>query len=180
MSKKELLVGCGNKRDKLIATPNGDKWNDLTTLDISSACNPDIVWDLKDMPYPFEDNTFDEIHAYEVLEHTFPQGDYINFFKEFSEYYRILKPGGYLCITCPKYDGLWAWGDPGHTRIISEGSIIFLNQLEYEKQVGVTAMTDYREIYKADFDISAVHKTQENILIGLQAVKPSRIKNSDS
>lgn len=52
----------------------------------------------------------------------------------------------------PAWDSPWAWGDPSHRRIISRHSLVFLSQAEYAKQVGVTPMSDFRDIYTADFE----------------------------
>ena len=94
---------------------------------------------------------FDEIHAYEVLEHIGIQGDYKGFFEEFTEYHRILKDGGHLCASVPRWNSMWAWSDPSHKRVISAGTLSFLSQQAYKDQLGKTAMADFREIYKADF-----------------------------
>ena len=151
----ELLLGCGNSLEKRItfdAIPK--EWSkDLVRLDWDETCNPDVVHDLNIIPYPFDDNLFDEIHAYEILEHCGRQGDYRFFFDQFSELHRILKPGGYLCGTSPKWEECWAWADPGHTRIIAPESMIFLSQRQYEEQVGKTPMADYRFCYEADFEL---------------------------
>lgn len=148
----ELLLGCGRSRQKRLASKESSKWKKLVTLDMNPDVGADIVHDLNIMPYPFEDGKFDEIHAYDVIEHLGTQGDFVSFFRFFDEVYRLLKPGGmFYCIT-PSWDGLWAWSDPGHTRIISEGTIHFLDQDNYD-QVGKTAMTDYRHWYKSDFAI---------------------------
>lgn len=152
----ELLIGCGNSREKRVKldhTP--DKWTELITLDIDPNCRPSVEHDLTDLPLPFDDNMFDEIHAYEVLEHTGQQGDWRFFFNQFYEFWRIMKPDAYFYATCPPWDSMWAWGDPGHTRIISEGSLVFLSQFEYEAQIGNTAMTDYRFYWEGDFDLIA-------------------------
>ena len=91
--KKFLLGGCGSNKIKQIAIDNCHEWDgELITLDINGDHKPDIIWDLNDRPLPFNDNEFDEIHFYEVIEHLGSQGDYKNFFKEFEEYWRILKP----------------------------------------------------------------------------------------
>ena len=151
----ELLVGCGNNWNKKVTIPDIPKeWSgELVTLDWDESCEPHVVHDLNQLPYPFGDDLFDEIHAYEVLEHCGTQGDYRFFFNQFSEFWRILKPGGYFIGSCPNWDGPWAWGDPGHTRIISQESLLFLSQKQYEIQVGDTAMTDYRFCYEADFEL---------------------------
>src|SRR5690606_26663551 len=110
--------------------------------------NPDIVWDLTVHPLPFNDEEFDEIHAYEVLEHLANQGDYEFFFKEFTEYWRILKPKGRFFASVPV--GVWTWGDPSHKRVIQPETLIFLDQDQYA-QVGTTSMSDFRYLYKVSF-----------------------------
>ena len=168
----ELLIGCGRNRDKKLTFPEiPDKWIQLVTLDEDPGVKPDIVHDLTDLPLPFDDDMFDEIHAYEVLEHTGQQGDWRFFFNQFYEFWRILKPGGYFCATVPQWDSKWAWADPGHKRIITRDTLIFLNQLEYEAQVGRTHMTDYREWWEGDFIPVASHDEEHQMGFVLQAKK---------
>lgn len=170
----ELLLGCGNDHRKKVSFKEiPEEWSkDLIKLDMSEHCGADVIHNLNCLPYPFEDNQFDEIHAYEVLEHCGTQGDYVFFFKQFEELHRILKPNGWLIGTCPMWDSPWAWGDPGHTRIISPESFVFLSQKEYDKQVGPgNAMTDYRHIYSADFELFSRHENEHNWAFVLRAIK---------
>lgn len=112
------------------------------------------MWDLNKLPYSFaQDDEFDEIHAYDVLEHLGTQGDYKFFFGQFNEFARMLKPGGFMCITLPTPNGIWAFAEPGHTRLITMQTLIFLQQSKYTVEVGNTSMSDYRDVYTADFDI---------------------------
>lgn len=171
----ELIIGVGSRPQKILAAKGREHWGNLTTLDINGDHNPDVVWDLNNKPFPFEDNSFNEIHAYEVLEHIGTQGDYKAFFEEFSEYWRILKPGGILFGTSPSINSPWLWGDPGHTRVISPQVFTFLSQQEYTRQVGKTAITDYRFMYKADFQIGFQQTQGDTFAYSLVAVKPSRI-----
>lgn len=175
MSKQELLIGCGSDWTKRLTCDESKDWTNLTTLDYNGMHKPDIEWDLMDMPLPFPDNFFDEVHAYEVLEHTGAQGDYKFFFKQFEEFYRILKAGGHLLATCPSRHSPWAFGDPSHTRIIQPESLVFLCQPQYDMHVGKTMMSDFRWLYKADFDIVWVSDDKETFRFILKAVKPSRI-----
>jgi SAM-dependent methyltransferase len=132
-----------------------------------------MVHDLNN-PLPFDDDSATEIHAYEVLEHCGTQGDYRFFFRQWSDFWRVLKPGGLFFATVPLPTSPWAWGDPSHTRIIQVESLTFLNQPAYA-QVGVTPMSDYRSIYRADFDILYTDKTEHSLCFALKAVKPSRV-----
>ncbi len=174
--RKELLIGCGSRLKKQLFLPDHKEWENLTTLDINPQHQPDIVYDLTQLPYPFEDNTFDEIHAYDVLEHTGVQGDYKFFFAQWSEFWRILKPDGHFFGKSPTWNSRWAWGDPSHTRIIQPESLVFLKQPEYTKQVGKSPMTDFRYIYKEDFENEYVKIDENDFFYVMRAVKPSRIK----
>lgn len=173
---RELLLGAGKNHAKRMWLADKREWTGLTTLDINPEHKPDFVWDLNDRPLPFGDNTFDEVHAYEVCEHLGRQGDYRSYFDEWSEWWRILKPGGLFCGMSPHWSSKWCWMDPGHTRAYGPELLTFLVQPAYTEQVGNSPMSDYRGIYKADFDI--VHSSIEGgaFAYSLQAVKPSRIK----
>lgn len=171
----ELLLGCGSNRTKKVFL-GGGAWTELVTLDFNADHKPDVVHDLSQRPWPFADDIFNEVHAYDVMEHLSQQGDFRSFFAEWSEVWRILKPGGYFFGISPHWSSPWAWGDPGHTRVYGPECLVFLCQPEYAAQIGKTAMSDYRFVYHADFDI--VHRDigeDKQFRWVLKAVKPSRI-----
>jgi predicted SAM-dependent methyltransferase len=166
---KELILGAGStSKEKVLYDKEDKSYQNPVRLDMNKDHNPDVVWNLNDRPLPFANNEFDEIHAYEVLEHVGQQGDYEGFFKEFEEYYRILKPGGRIYGSVPRWDSMWATADPSHTRVISEGTLVFLSQDQYELQVGVTAMSDFRSIYKANFVTMYTERNGENLFFVLE------------
>jgi len=159
MNYTELLLGAGNN-DKKKLVPRGLplEFQNPYRVDIDPACGPDLVFDLNGIEggmrgLPFTDGHFDEIHAYDVLEHVGQQGDWRGFFRLFSELHRVLKAGGVLCAITPSIQSRWAWGDPGHSRIIQPETLVFLSQRQYREQVGVTPMTDYRHVWKRDFEV---------------------------
>jgi SAM-dependent methyltransferase len=169
---RELLIGAGNSRSKKVRHGDlSEDWKNLTTLDIDPMSSPDVVHDLNVIPYPFEDDSFDEIHAYDVLEHLGAQGNWRSFFAQFSELHRILKPGGVLCALVPAWDSPWAWGDPGHTRVITKGTLFFLSQQAYKDEVGKTNLTDYRHCYKGDFELIAENESEHQYGFILKAIK---------
>lgn len=192
---KQLLIGCGHRRDRLIdplkakaaihvnewyGSAGTNRWpGALTTLDNNPNCRPDVVFDLLLTDYewdhfPFDADSFSEIHGYEVLEHIGSQGDAELLFQQFSEFWRLLEPGGFLCATVPWWQGPWAWGDPSHRRVIQPETLTFLHQPAYA-ELGKTARSDFRSIYRADFDIVwACNLQNETFGFVLQAVKPSR------
>ncbi len=180
----ELLIGCGNGREKHVRWREGGdypapllkEWVSLTTLDIDPNCGADIEHDLNRLPLPFKgEDIFDEIHAYSVLEHVGQQGDWRFFFAQFSEFWRILKPNGLLCGCVPNIASPWLWGDPGHTRALPPQAFTYLNQPSYTRQIGVTFLCDYRHVYEADFDQWEPAFTDHEHWFVLQAIKPSRI-----
>lgn len=171
----EILLGCGSNRTKKLRWQGRAEWSGLVTLDMNDAHRPDVVHDLATLPLPFADDVADEIHAYDVLEHVGSLGDWRFFFDQWSDFWRVLKPGGRFFGISPHPTSKWAWGDPGHTRIIAPEMFTFLNQPSYA-QVGTTPMTDYRFHYRADFDLvhSALEPEGGHHFV-LEAVKPSRV-----
>lgn len=172
----ELLLGCGRNQEKRFHLPGTpETWRKLTTLDMNASVSPDVVYDFSKLPLPFDENSFDEIHAYDVLEHVGQQGDWKFFLDQFADFWRILKPEGLLIGTSPHPSSAWAWGDPGHTRVISGEALGFLDQNHYKQIETGSPMTDYRPWYQADFDI-AQFTISENLqmLYVLRAIKPSR------
>ena len=159
MKQRSLMVGAGFspvKRKILATTSAPEEDTAWTTLDMNEACNPDILFSLERIEYdpdpnvsgglnriPVGDETFDEVHAYEVLEHFGKQGDYVGYFRGFREWWRIIKPGGYLIGTCPAWNSIWAWSDPGHCRMINHGTLTYLCKDLYDK-LGKNQASDYR------------------------------------
>jgi SAM-dependent methyltransferase len=170
---RSLLIGCGASRSRKITLPSPypQGWDKLVTLDMTREVKPDVVCNLEQVELPFKDNSFDEIHAYEVLEHIGRQGDWKFFLQEFDEFSRVLRNKGLMFITTPRFDSPWLWGDPGHTRFIGPDSFVFLNRAEYQKQQGKTAMTDYRPYFKSDWRLAYnLPNPQSNIFV-LMSVK---------
>lgn len=170
-----LIIGAGSSMELRIS-PSGKETDEtlITTLDVEPRHKTDIVWDLNRTPWPPMDNSYDEIHAYEVLEHLGQQGDHKSFFAHFSEIYRILRPGGHLLGSVPRWDGVWAWGDPSHRRVITEKTFVYLDLPQYERQVGKTAMTDFRSVWAGDFELLGVNDTADQMYFALKAHKPVR------
>jgi hypothetical protein len=170
----ELLIGCGNSRRKKLAFDDNWEWTELTTLDHDPNCGADIFHDLDDVPWPVASDRFDEVHAYEVLEHLGAQGDFQAFFAHFGEIYRVLKSGGMLMATVPAWDDVWAWADPSHRRVIAPQTLIFLDRTQYERQIGKTAMTDFRWLWSGDFEPVAAEVADGCFKFALRAHKPVR------
>lgn len=156
---RSLLIGCGQSRVKQVQYGGRAEWTGaLTTLDMNPLCGADVIWDMENLPLPFEDASFDEIGAYNVLEHWGRQGDFRRWFDEMAEYHRILKPGGLFGAIVPI--GRDALADPGHTRFFEGNYFGFLSQKFYEgNAVLKSCYTDYRWYWKLDFDVLYLHES---------------------
>ncbi len=150
-----LLIGCGNSREKKVALSGAAFFVEpLCTLDMNPDCGANFVHDLDERPLPFNSEYFDELAAYDVLEHLGRQGDWKGFFEEFAEYWRILKPGGLFGILVPTGPDYLA--DPGHTRFFSIDWFRFLNQNWYAAALAKgEQVTDYRWFWKHSFETVA-------------------------
>lgn len=169
--RRELLLGCGANKEKLMGMSGRSEWSGLVTVDINPDVNPDVIHDLNDIPLPFEDDSFDEIHAYEVLEHCGRQGDAKFFFAQFDDFYRILRPGGYIFATVPSvhYPHI-VWGDPGHARCFTAETLMYLDRNNYQATEW-TCMTDYRWMYRGDFELAQHHHVDDRFRFLLRTKK---------
>jgi len=95
---KILDLGCG---------PHGKK-NGAIGLDKRPSPHVDVVHDLNNYPYPFEDNEFDEIEMSHIIEHIDRP------LKLMNEIYRISKNGASIRIITPHYSSQLSYGDLEH------------------------------------------------------------------
>jgi hypothetical protein len=164
MQDSVLILGAGNSKLHKVqimtpgAEPGGpafsDNFKDVWTIDMDPSAHPRVLWDLENFPWPVPQGYFDEVHAYEVLEHLGRLGDYEAFFATWKEIWGALKVGGLVVATSPWWESVWAWQDPGHRRIYSRELLAYLDQKEYSRQIGVTAMTDYRRVFPPPFSFN--------------------------
>ena len=160
----ELVLGSGSNPQKQVLSPLNDSpaFASPVTCDLNTDHAPDVVHDLNVLPWPWADDSFDEIHAYNVLEHLGTQGEFRAFFAQFDEMWRILKPGGYVCGISVDYYSPHLWADPGHTRAITRHMLqSFLSREQYEIRHGKSPLTDYRFCYKGDFEYVPIEQAPE-------------------
>lgn len=75
----------------------------------------DVIHDLNKIPYPFSENSVDEVWLIFTLEHLNEP------FLILEEIYRILKPGGKAYIRVPHYSSVYCWGEITHKRAFAYG-----------------------------------------------------------
>lgn len=119
MLKRRLNLGCGKD-----IKPKEEGWINMDYYYKGEGV--DIIHNLIEFPYPFEDEYFDELYASHVLEHI--PFIYINkdgilkdiFFLFMEELYRILKPKGILTAITPYSPSQIAFGNIQHYRHFNE------------------------------------------------------------
>lgn len=117
--KITLDIGCGRK-----------KLPSAVGLDMYPREGVDVVADLE-TALPFEDESFEAVHADQVLEHVRDLVPLI------YEIHRILKPGGVFIAHTPYFRSGWAHIDPTHVRSFT------VNTLDYFVR-GTYCHTHYR------------------------------------
>jgi len=101
--KTFLHVGCGPKtKDQTTRTFNGDDWRELR-LDIDVGVKPDILGTMTDMS-ALTDASVDAIFSSHNIEHLYPHEVPL----ALKEFLRVLKPGGFVVITCPDLQSVCA------------------------------------------------------------------------
>lgn len=84
------------------------------------VCEPaDVIADLR-KAWPWDDNSVDEIRAWDIFEHLPDKIHTLN------EAYRVLKPRGILEMVVPTTDGRGAWQDPTHVSFWNPNSLFYL------------------------------------------------------
>jgi len=96
-SAATLNLGCGLKH-----------LPDAVNLDLSPDAAPDVVHDLDDAPWPFPNDHFSEVVAYDVIEHL---DDVV---LTMEQIHRVCRAGAVVKITVPHFSCSNAFTDPTH------------------------------------------------------------------
>lgn len=103
--KTLLVLGCGNR----LAEPPDQNWEVILHDRRKHRQEITAVWDLNNVPWPWEENSFDLIYASAVLEHL-----RITLVDSLAECWRILRPGGQIHVKVPYWQHDNAYADPTH------------------------------------------------------------------
>ena len=152
--KKILNLGCGRTYIK-----------NAINVDFFETEYCDEIVDLNKFPWPWEDNSIDEVYMLYFIEH-FNSAQVINIFKEI---HRILKVNGLLHIQCPHFSSMLSLTCPDHKKAFSittfnflEGNNYILSQPLFKKElakINFSTMLPSENKY-VDFDLQ---KTEINV-----------------
>jgi len=101
-----LNLGCGNKYVQ-----------GAINLDVTGASRPDVVHNLNQRPWPFANDSFEKLLAYDVIEHL------EDISATMEEIQRICRPGAIVHITVPHFSSANAFADPTHRHFFSKFSM---------------------------------------------------------
>lgn len=107
----KISLGAGTEIEK----EDGVDW---INTDIVQLPGIDVVHNLMQYPWPFQDESAEHIKAKDIIEHmaTHLSDGRSSIIAFIEECYRILKPGGMLWIQTPAWDAEFLWIDPTHVR----------------------------------------------------------------
>ena len=135
----KLNLGCGDKR------PEG-------FINVDKFGEPDIHHDLETFPWPWEDDSVEEVLLIHVLEHLGQQPDvYIGIIKEL---YRVCQADAVIRISVPhhRHDNFFA--DPTHVRVVTPfGLSLFSQALNQQWKEEGAANTPLGFYHNVDFDL---------------------------
>ncbi len=100
--ERKLHLGCG----KVIL-------DGYINLDFKKLPGVDVVHNLEKKPYPFKDDTFDEVYGRHIVEHL------DNLITVMEELHRIVRNDGTIKIIAPYFSGEGAFNDPTHKRFFT-------------------------------------------------------------
>ena len=102
----KLNLGCGQNR-----------LEGYVNVDREASMAPDVIMDMERFPWPFEDNSVDEVVAKHVLEHVGATAEV--FIGVMRELYRVCSGGALVHIAVPHPRHDFFLNDPTHVRAIT-------------------------------------------------------------
>ena len=150
MNIKSFILSASNLNSKALDFGSGPKprniflANELYSIDLIGATSKNHSVIKNGDPLPFEENYFDRISAYDVLEHLSRDPTHNDFIFYMNELCRVLKPGGIALFVFPSYPHIDAITDPTHVNFISKSTIDYV--LGSQKGSYAQIYTSYRLI----------------------------------
>ena len=123
-----LDVGCGNNK-----IPNA------IGIDLVPGTQADIVHDLNVFPWPLDDNQFEFVRLWSVIEHL------RDLVAVVGEVYRVSMPGATVIIGVPHFSSVNAYTDPTHVHYFSSSFMdYFIEGTELSRSYGFYSHARFR------------------------------------
>lgn len=149
-----LNLGCGNR-----------KFPGWVNTDKVAACNPDQVVDLERLPWPWPDDSVEEVMLSHVLEHLGQATDvYLGLIKEL---YRVCRDGAKITVIVPHPRHDHFLNDPTHVRAVTEEGLNMFSQASNRKLMALGAANTPLGVYmNVDFAITNVTYDLDDVWLG--------------
>ena len=135
----KLNLGCGSR-----------KMAGFVNVDCFAACQPDLVVNLEETPWPWGDDSVDEIKLIHVLEHL--GQDTATFLAIVKEMYRVCRDGARIEIVVPHPRSDNYLSDPTHVRPVTAPTLqLFDQRLNRQWAAMGAANTPLGQICGVDF-----------------------------
>ncbi len=134
-------LGCGfDKREGFI---NADNFPE---------CQPDVLFNIEETPWPLESNAFDYVLMKHVLEHV--GADFEVFSKVMQELYRVTAPDGIIEIHVPHFRHDTWWSDPTHVRAFTLLTFKMMSRKQNDEWIEKRAnYTMLAHVMNVDFEV---------------------------
>lgn len=94
---------------------------DFVNVDVRADTGADVIHDLNVFPWPFADESFEQVTAQDVIEHL---RDPI---RVMEEVWRVLTPGGLVTMRTPHCISENSWIDPTHVQHFHQNSFDYFD-----------------------------------------------------
>lgn len=137
----KINLGCGYK-----------KRDGFLNIDASDHCKPDLIMNLNETPWPFDNDSVEHVVMESVMEHLPLDPD--RFFGVLRELYRVCKNGATIDVECPHPNHRWQVIDFTHTKAIHPEGVELLSASHCKKlaEKGSTR-SPLALIYGIDFEV---------------------------
>ena len=154
MCIRDSNLGCGNR-----------KFPGWVNTDKVAACNPDQVVDLEHLPWPWPDDSVEEVMLSHVLEHLGQATDvYLGLIKEL---YRVCRDGAKITVIVPHPRHDHFLNDPTHVRAVTEEGLNMFSQASNRKLMALGAANTPLGVYmNVDFAIQNVTYDLDDVWLG--------------
>lgn len=109
--RRVLNLGCGRRRVE-----------GAVNVDVTAETSPDVLHDLNVRPWPFADDSFDEVLAHDVIEHL------AETIATLEEIHRVCRRGARVELTVPHFSCSNAFTDPTHRHFFGRFSFGYVTE----------------------------------------------------
>ena len=139
----KLNLGCGYKKKP-----------GFVNVDIQMECEPDVIVNLEKVPWPFENDSVEEVNMEHLLEHIGASTD--GHKAILQELYRVCKTDATVRIVFPHPRSDTYLIDPTHVRPITVGTLYMYSKKKCQEYIERESRTTPLAIYwDIDFEVKS-------------------------